>query len=134
MQKTKQSSKSAHTEDTTEVPTEVNAQSEQVVEDACCLIAEIDDILAEAAEKTPEPEPEWDPWGDQPREPKAHDDAYWLQKDDGDYLFLSEKFENAAADYEQKMEEWHEVRGLEYNVEGFGTGAAAASMLGGCVC
>lgn len=132
MQRTKQSTTS-ETQTEEEVPTEVNEQSAKVSEDACCLIAEIDSILEDCAkEKEPEPVPEvaeWDPWDALPDEPKPWDDKYWNNESNSmDHA----AFEADSNDYLQKALEWHDVRGLEFDVEGFAT--KRAESLGSCTC
>lgn len=91
-----------------EVPTEVNETSAQVMEDACCLVKEIDALLEEAATVTPPPEPEWDPaMSDQPSRRK------YAAKHDA--LMQQGKYDEAQAlwaEFMTRTDQWYEARGI----------------------
>lgn len=86
-----------------EVPTEINEQSVEASEDACCVLAEIDELLKEIDE----PE-EWDA----ETAPKPDWDREYLER----YGEAQTWAERGALveEYRTRMQEWHDVRGLSY--------------------
>ena len=110
VQATKKASTSA-TETQEEVPTEVNEQSKQVSEDACCVLADIDSLLDEVVEPVlNEWDQEYDPNGSRPNRDAW--EAEWNRLDGmSDYIGSTDLWR----EFRRRDKQWHAVRGLDYN-------------------